>query len=113
VGLLGCVDLLGDLIRKVIAGHVAVEIVDDVPGDSLALALVHRPDVVVWQSSPGTPPGEDPFAAVCPPAVVAIYGDGRSGAVWRLRPVREELGELSPESLGGAVALAGREVQRS
>ncbi|MEV0290691.1 hypothetical protein AB0H36_41735 [Kribbella sp. NPDC050820] len=113
VGLLGCVDLLGDLIRSVLAGRIGLQIVADVPGDSLALALLHRPDVVIWQSSPGTRPGDDPFVDVCPPAVVAVYDDGRSGAVWRLRPTREELGDLSPESLGDAVALAGREGQRS
>lgn len=112
VCLLGCVDLLGDLIRNALAGQAGLRIVADVPGDSLKQALLHRPDVVIWQSSPGTGPGDDPFTDVCPPAIVAVYDDGQSGAVWRLHPTREELGELSPGSLSDAVALAGREGQR-
>ena len=113
VCLLGRVDLLGGMIREIVKGRRELKLIANVPGDSLQPALQHHPDVVIWQSSPGTRPGTNPFGGVSPPAVVAVYGDGESGAIWRMQPTVENLGELSPRSLGDAVVLAGREGQEA
>lgn len=109
VVLMDCAALLGDLIRSVVSARPELQVVADLVGEEMPTATRYRPDVVLWQLTDERQlcTGSDPFGLGSWPAIVAVCDDGRSGAIWRLRPQRVPIGELSPDSLAAAIVAAG------
>lgn len=112
VALVSCSGILGDLIRAELVGRSDIAIVEDSTTDDLGdlSAELHRaaPRVVVWQLEDDAILVDRPelFGAANRFAVVAIVADGRCGAVWKLRPQRMALGQLSTQSLVATIHAA-------
>jgi hypothetical protein len=98
------------LLRELVAGAVAVEpdldLVGELPDPADLAALVEGdvPDVVIV----GEDAEIDALAAAlfrrCPSVrVLEVVADGRAANLYRLRPTREFIGNLSPDSLVAAV----------
>jgi hypothetical protein len=109
VALLACTGLLGGVIRELLSGLPDVQLVGDLPTapTQRLTSQLHelRPDVVVWHLDDDEILADHPefFGAEHTNAVLAVHGDGDSGALWRLRPHRAELGALGPSTLAAAI----------
>jgi len=115
VALLACTGLLGGVIRELLSALPDVDVVGDLPNAPAGefSSQVHRlrPDVIVWRLDDDEMLADHPefFGAEHTSTVLAIQGDGDSGALWRLRPQRARLGPLDPAALAAAIrSVAGR-----
>ena len=92
--------ILSDIVRDVLEADSSVELVGQVAAieDTVDAVARSRCDAVVWMV-------DDARQAVAPAEllchapglrIVAIEGAGREGSMWRMRPQRERLGQLSP-----------------
>jgi hypothetical protein len=106
--------VLGDLIRESLAAVPDVSVVRDIAAGRRPRRLASslwwsRADVVVWPLADDSILVDHPelFGVRRGKAVLAVGDDGDRGVLWRLRPHRTHLGELSPSSLVAAVRAAG------
>lgn len=112
VALLACTGLLGGVIRELLSALPDVELVADLPNATMGefSSQVHqsRPDVIVWRLEDDDMLAEHPefFGAGHTNTVLAVRGDGGTGALWRLRPHRAELGALGASTLAAAIRSA-------
>jgi DNA-binding NarL/FixJ family response regulator len=92
--------ILSDIVRDVLEADSSVELVGQVASieDTVDAIARSRCDAVVWMV-------DDARQAEAPVEllrhapglrIVAIEGGGREGSMWRMRPQRERLGQLSP-----------------
>jgi hypothetical protein len=102
------------LLREIIAGIVDsesdLELVGAVPGpDDLAmLAERDAPDIVIAGENPDVGFVAESLLERFPRIrVLEVVGEGRSANIYRLVPSREFIGNLSPDSLLGAVRGTG------
>jgi hypothetical protein len=95
--------ILSDIVRDVLEADPTVDFVDRVSGIEAAVAAVARTgcDAVVWTVA-------DARSAVAPAEllshhprlrIVAVEGAGETGSLWRMRPDRAPLGQLSPQRI--------------
>lgn len=113
VALLACTGLLGGVIRELLSGLPDVKLVGDLPnaptgeftGEFNSQVHQLRPDVVVWRLDDDEMLADHPefFGAENTNTVLAVHGDGDTGALWRLRPHRAKLGALCPSTLVAAI----------
>lgn len=95
-----------ELITRILRGARGVELVECAGERPAYASLVeeHRADVLITDIGGEELSEFDPLLDRCPRvAVLAVAGDGRSSFLYRLRPQRERLGELSPNALVEAV----------
>jgi hypothetical protein len=108
--LVGCQDLLGDLIRSTIAGQSDMLVVADLAetADPVAELRSARPDVIVWNTADDSFLNQSTEFFTPAPAVriVATLDDGRRGTLWELRPAHRPVGELTPDALLGTIREA-------
>jgi hypothetical protein len=97
--------MLGELIGRVFAASdldVETHVVRDIP--AVAVAEEYQPDLLIAAVDDTQLEQFDEVLAIRPlMTVLAVAGDGRQSFLYRLRPFRERLGELSPETLLAAV----------
>jgi DNA-binding NarL/FixJ family response regulator len=105
--------MFGELIQRVFAASeldVETHVVRDIP--AVAVAEEYQPDLLIAAvDDPRVEQFDEVFAIRPMMTVLAVVGDGRQSFLYRLRPIRERLGELSPETLLSAVR--GLVVQRA
>jgi hypothetical protein len=98
------------LLREIVEGIVVVE--DDLeltgtlpaPESLSSLDDGDAPDVVITAESPAVGDAVESLLDRFPRVrVLAVAGEGRYANVYRLRPCRERIGNLSPDSLLAAV----------
>lgn len=111
--LVGCQDLLGDLIRRTLSGQPDMVVVADLAeaADPLAALRSARPDVIVWNTADdGFLDQRTEFFTPVPAAkIFATLDNGRRGSLWELRPAHRAVGELTPDALLGTIReAAGR-----
>lgn len=94
--------MLREVVREVIARDPRLTIVGELPerGERLLDALPYDPEVVVTGSAGLSDDAVDELLTARPRVrVLAIGADGGRTVVYRLRPERMLLGELSPAAL--------------
>ena len=102
--------LLREIVARIIDVESDLEIVDEVPAaESLASLDDHdAPDVVIAAADPDVvslaPSLLERFPRL---RLIEVVGEGRSANLYQLRPTREFIGNLSPESLLRAVRGRG------
>lgn len=99
--------MLADIIRAITLAEdsLAVVVRDDGSESPLAAAAASDADVVVVpMEAPALPVSCRALLAARPRTrLLGLVGDGRTATLWELRPHREEVGELSPETLVAAL----------
>lgn len=101
--------MLSDVIRELVAGDPACEVVAELgPHAPRAAVEAWNPDVVIAGGGASTGWEEELLYAQPRRRVLAVDGDGRNGVLLELVPRRRDLGELSPDTLIRAVC-AGAE----
>jgi hypothetical protein len=104
--------MLTGIVRGIVADAPALTLLAEVTADRPLTADLDRTaaQAVIWIVD--DPERADAYAVLKGhPEVqlVTVESDGRHGSVWRMRPSREPLGELSPDRLVAALAETGEE----
>jgi hypothetical protein len=109
---IGRSSMLSGIVRGIVADAPALTLLGEVTADRPVSTDLDRTDAqaIIWIVD--DPQRADACAILqAHPEVqiVTVESDGRQGSVWRMRPSREPLGELSPERLVAALASAAEE----
>jgi hypothetical protein len=104
--------MLSGIVRGIVADAPALTLLAEVAADRPHSADLDRTDAqaVIWIVD--DPERADAYAILKghpEVQIVTVESDGRHGSVWRMRPSREPLGELSPERLVAALANTAHE----
>jgi DNA-binding NarL/FixJ family response regulator len=102
--------MLRDVIRNILDVEPDLRVVaDDVEASALIERVERdRPDVVVLLAEPGSPPDmcEELLNRFPRMAVVALEEHGQRGSIYRLRPTRARVAEISSAELVTAISRA-------
>src|SRR5262249_30339141 len=101
--------MLREIVRDSLASEPDMEIVGDTDDRSEVFRSIADVDVVILgaREPSDSSLAEDLLRASSSTRVLAIAANGRSASMWQLRPYRVPLGEVSPESLVGAIRASG------
>jgi DNA-binding NarL/FixJ family response regulator len=105
--------MLREIVRDSLAGEPDMEIVGDTDDPSEVVRSIADVDVVILGAlEPNSSAlAQEALRASSSTRVLAIAANGRSASMWQLQPYRVPLGEVSPESLVGAIrASVGRAI---
>lgn len=99
--------MLSGIVRGIVADAPALKLLAEVTGERPISADLDRTaaQAIVWILD--DPERADAYALLKghpEVQIVTVESDGRQGSVWRMRPCREPLGELSPERLVSALS---------
>ena len=101
--------MLRDIIAGILGREADLEVAGSMGADELA-ELTERtaPDIVIAGQDPAVIVAAERLLERFPRLrVLEVVGDGRSASVYELRPSREFVGDISPDSL--LCAVRGRE----
>jgi DNA-binding NarL/FixJ family response regulator len=102
--------LMREIVRNILTDEPDLEVVAELDDGDRLLGLLESTGArnVVWGAD-GVVPNVEPVLAAFPSVrVLAILEDGRSSFLYRLRPHKSALGQMSPERLVGAIRENGR-----
>jgi hypothetical protein len=104
--------MLSGIVRGILADAPALRLLGEVTGDRPRSADLDRTaaHAVIWIVD--DPNRADAYAILeghPEVQIVTVESDGQHGSVWRMRPSREPLGELSPERLIEALSDPAKE----
>jgi hypothetical protein len=103
--------MLSDIIRELVAGDPVCEVVAEIGVHAPPAAVeAWKPHVVIAGEGARAGWAEELLYAGPRTRVLAVEGDGRTGALLELVPRRRDLGELSPDTLIRAIR-AGAETR--
>ena len=99
--------ILSDIVRGIVANAPGLELLAEVTGERPISADLGRTaaQAVIWIVDDAERADAHAILMGHPDLqIVTVESDGRRGSVWRMRPSREPLGELSPERLVAALS---------
>jgi len=102
--------MLRDIVIHLLASDPEVEVVEGESGPSLETAVARSGASVVLLSGTGelSPAGMLALYTYPRLRLVVVRPDGRAAAIWRLRPMRVDVADVSPAELLDAVRSVGR-----
>ena len=105
VFVMGLTSMLNDIVQTVVADRPDLTLAGAIADADFARAAAAEPDVVVAPLDRLTPAAIGAFlSARCRARVLGIAADGRTAAIYEMRPHRTALGELGTGTLADALA---------
>lgn len=100
----GLKPMLSDVVRAVVANDPALSLVGECAAVDLDRAAPAEPDLVVLPLDQATDADLYAFLAThCRTGVLGLAADGRTAAVYEMRPHRTSLGDLGIDGLAAAL----------